>query len=410
MKRLIYTLLLILTIGFSLDSTAQGALKSYRFVRTFSKEELAMKWKLNNIPRIIIKAKDSVDVYEILYNSHYPTGESVVASGLYFLPRSQKTDLPLLCYDHGSELRRARKVANTGEQTIAYIFASDGYAVAMPDYFGLGESEKDQIYMNANAEAVASVDMLLAVKELNPVLGYQLNDKLFVSGYSQGGHAAMATHKLLQEKYANEFPVTASSPMSGPYDLLTTVDEAKDKEYGTPSFLMLLVKSYYDVEKPGANFAEVLKFPYDSVIPPLLDGNYSLWDVDKHLPMVAYRALKEEFVNDYLTNPDNGFKKYLASNNVFDWKPEAPMQLCYCNSDESVNYRNSFTAYQTMAKNGSKDVFLRMAGKKFRHESCALFAVVYTKMFFDSYLHGGNERGPLMKRMILDIGKMAVKP
>lgn len=397
-------------MGVAFSVSAQNTLKSYRFVRTFSKEEMAMKWKMSNIPRMIVKAKDSVDVYEILYNSHYPTGEAVVASGLYFLPRGKKTDLPLLSYNHGSELRKARKVSLSGEQTICFIFATDGYAVMMPDYFGLGAGEKDQVYLNAESEATASKDMMLAVKELNPILGYQLNDKLFLTGYSQGGHAAMATHKLLQEKYKNELPVTASSPMSGPYDVFTTVDEAKDKEYGTPSFLMLLVKSYYDVEKPEASFAEVLKAPYDSIIPPLLNGNYSLGEVDKHLPLVAYNALKEEFVKDYVTNPDNGFKKYLLSNNVYDWKPEAPMQLCYCNSDESVNYQNSLTAYQKMVKNGSEGVHLRMSGKKFRHESCASFAVIYTKMFFDSHLHGGNERGPLGKRMLLDIGKLAIKP
>ena len=75
-----------------------------------------------------------------------------------------------------------------------------------------------------------------------------------------------------------------------------------------------------------------------------------------------------------------------------------------------MNYKNSLTAYQKMTKNGSKEVFLRMAGKKFHHENCALFAMIYTKMFFDSYLRGGNERGPLVKRMVIDIGKLAVKP
>jgi hypothetical protein len=31
-------------------------------------------------------------------------------------------------------------------------------------------------------------------------------------------------------------------------------------------------------------------------------------------------------------------------------------------------------------------------------------------MFFDAHLKGGNKNGPLMKRMLIDIGKLAVKP
>lgn len=410
MKQIFRILLLVGTVGLFRESTAQNALKSYELVRSFSKEDLAINWKLNRVPKFIVKARYTVDVYEVLYNSHYPNGEPLIASGLMFLPRGKKTDLPLLCYNHGSEIRKERKVAVSGEQTIAYIFSTDGYAVIMPDYFGLGKSEKEQLYMNAEAEATASKDMLLAAKELTSILGYQLNDKLFLSGYSQGGHAAMATQQLLQEKYSGTLPITAASPMSGPYDILSTVDASKDVEYSVPSFLMLLLKSYYDTELPERHFSELLKTPYDSIIPPLLNGEYSIDDVDKKLPAVAFSTLKDEFIYDYVINPENGFRKYLTKNNVYDWKPEAPTQLCYCISDELVTYKNSITAYETMIKNGSEHVFLRMSGKKFHHENCALFAVVYTKMFFDSFVQGGNERGPLGKRMLLDIGKMAVKP
>ncbi len=198
--------------------------------------------------------------------------------------------------------------------------------------------------------------------------------------------------------------------MSGPYDVYFTVDNGKDREYTYPGFLMMLVKSYYDTKKPGVNMKEALKAPYDSIIPPLLDGCSSLSQLDQYLPSIPYKALTDEFVNDYLHNPNSGFKQYLKENSVYNWKPEAPMQLCYCNSDEEVNYQNSLTAYETMTKNGSTNVKLRMSGKKFKHVNCALFAAVYTKMFFDAHLKGGNKNGPLMKRMLIDIGKLAVKP
>ncbi|MFN8315223.1 MAG: lipase family protein [Chitinophagales bacterium] len=400
------------TLCISSSVHATGKLLSYQLVKSYTTAELAEFWRKNHVPKMIISAKDSVDVYEITYETQFMecNPQPVIASGLFFLPHHKRTNLPLLCYDHGTEIRREREITMNGEQTLCLGFATDGYAVAFPDYVGLGIGEKDQLYLNAESEARSSVDMLRAVRDLSIILSYNLNDKLFITGYSQGGHAAMATHKLIQEKFGDEFQVTASSPMSGPYDVYFTVDNGKDREYTYPGFLMMLVKSYYDTKKPGVNMKEALKAPYDSIIPPLLDGCSSLSQLDQYLPSIPYKALTDEFVNDYLHNPNSGFKQYLKENSVYNWKPEAPMQLCYCNSDEEVNYQNSLTAYETMTKNGSTNVKLRMSGKKFKHVNCALFAAVYTKMFFDAHLKGGNKNGPLMKRMLIDIGKLAVKP
>ena len=285
------------TLCISSSVHATGKLLSYQLVKSYTTAELAEFWRKNHVPKMIISAKDSVDVYEITYETQFMecNPQPVIASGLFFLPHHKRTNLPLLCYDHGTEIRREREITMNGEQTLCLGFATDGYAVAFPDYVGLGIGEKDQLYLNAESEARSSVDMLRAVRDLSIILSYNLNDKLFITGYSQGGHAAMATHKLIQEKFGDEFQVTASSPMSGPYDVYFTVDNGKDREYTYPGFLMMLVKSYYDTKKPGVNMKEALKAPYDSIIPPLLDGCSSLSQLDQYLPSIPYKALTDEF-------------------------------------------------------------------------------------------------------------------
>jgi len=65
----------------------------------------------------------------------------------------------------------------------------------MPDYIGLGKGDKFHLYQNSESEATASIDMLLAIQELNIEFGIKTNKQLFLTGYSQGGHACMATHK-----------------------------------------------------------------------------------------------------------------------------------------------------------------------------------------------------------------------
>ncbi len=51
--------------------------------------------------------------------------------------------------------------------------------------------------------------------------GAKASSKLFITGYSQGGHVAMAAHRALQTA---GIPVTASAPMSGPYALAAQSD------------------------------------------------------------------------------------------------------------------------------------------------------------------------------------------
>ena len=97
--------------------------------------------------------------------------------------------------------------------------ASIGYIGSSPDLLGLGVSD-DVVHPYVHkfvAEAV--VDKIRAVKNFLCDKGINENGQLFIAGYSEGGYVAMATHQLIEQKYADEFQVTASAPMAGPYDM-----------------------------------------------------------------------------------------------------------------------------------------------------------------------------------------------
>src|SRR6266404_6895443 len=67
--------------------------------------------------------------------------------------------------------------------------------------------------------------------------------KLFITGYSQGGYVAMATHKAMQ---AAQLPVTAAAPMSGPYALEAFGDAIffGNVDIGSTVFAALFSTSY----------------------------------------------------------------------------------------------------------------------------------------------------------------------
>ena len=405
---------LVVLLGFSSFSRASipsksGELISCKLTKRFSYEELTTFFKLHKIPKVVLPVRKALNIYEVIYTTIYADSSIVQASGLLYVPVDSGKELPLMIYNHGTEMCRERSCDFTGEQSICLAFATDDYIVLTPDYVGLGSSDSVQLYLNAWSEARTSVDMLLAVKKALPQIGVPTNSQLFLTGYSQGGHASMATARLLQQDYSKQFPVTAAAPMSGPYDVELTVYGGRNKKFGYPAFFLLLLQSYYESIHNYNGFAAVFAHPYDKLFPVVLDGDIEISDANKLLPDTVYEVFTQQFLKDF-EDSSSGFRKFLRTNNVYDWKPQMPMQLCYCNGDEEVNYKNSIETYETMKRNGSTTVELWRAGKKFGHVNCALFAVVYTKMFFDGFRNGHpGSHGPGGKRALLNIGKIAVK-
>lgn len=412
MKHFLFFVLPCLIFSFSLSAhnSTLGQLQSYELKKTYTKEELKATWKKYKIPRAVVPIKYDIDVYELLYTTQWHDGTEIKASGVVFIPRNTKKSPAMICYNHGTRIKRARGLGiEDGEQAICIGFAVDGYVVAFPDYIGLGKGEKFHLYQHAESEANATVDMIRATKVLLEKLSLSTNGQLFLTGYSQGGHASMATHRYIQEKLSGEMHVTASSPMSGAYDLSDAQRDVMFKPYSHPGYLPYLLNSYNEVYDliPG-DINQIYKFPYDTVVQYFYDGNHEMGEINPYLPAVPMNMIKEEYVNEFVTNPDFPFYKAIRENDLYDWKPESPMQLCYCKNDEQVTYKNAIVAYETMKKNGSKLVRLRHAGKKFNHSKCAIYSSMYTKLFFDSFRHGSKKgrRGNAFKRMIIGFGKM----
>lgn len=386
-------------------------LTSSSLVKTHTKEELKKKFKENHVPSFIIKVKYTVDVYEILYKTQLPDGTPVTASGLYFVPKGVKGKIPVVVYHHGTQVEKSRGAGVLhGEQAISTGYACSGYAVIMPDYIGLGKGEGLHIYQHYESEAQASIDMIRAVRELNKDINVNLRDELFITGYSQGGHAAMSLHKFIEEKYPTEFKVKASSPMSGAYDMGGVQSEVMFKPYAYQGYLPYLLFSYNRVYKMYPDVNVIFKEPFDSLLMPLFDGSHGMGDANRIMPPIPKDVIKDSIVDLYKSNPDFPFRKYLSDNSVADWKPNAPVQMCYCEGDQQVTYRNALVAEANMKKLGAKNVHAFRVGKKQGHVTCAMFAAIHTKMYFDSFLKGSKKgrKGPIIKRWLLNIAKKKV--
>ncbi len=309
------------------------------------------------------KAIYSVDAYKITYNTTNVDGTPTVASGMVVVPDGAACDsLPMVAYDHGTVLLRSDVPSrNNGESLIPKVVAATGAIAVAPDYLGLGDNAGLHPYLHAETEATSTIDLMRAAREfLGDSLNIYFNKETFVTGYSQGGHAAMATAKFIQDSgLTAEFNLIAAGPASGPYFLSGSQAEVliSNAPYSNPGYICYLLfamnRVYGNIYQ---NYSEILKSPYDTLIPPYFDGNYDMSVVNALLPNTLSGFIQDSvltnFRNDSIGKTHPIWKALIAQDN-YDWKPLFPMQLYYCTLDEQVNFQNSLDAALTMTANGA---------------------------------------------------------
>jgi hypothetical protein len=398
--------------SFALDNPSGHKIVSFKLWKTFTKEEMTERMKKNHVPKSLLNPKYDVDIYDVQYVSHWHDGSEILASGLYFVPHGLNAPMPQVAYHHGTRVQKGREDKIDGESYICLGLAVDGYLVLKPDYIGLGYGEKFHLYQQYKSLGQATVDFLYAARELNDSLGIKTNKQLFLTGYSEGGYAAIAANKLIQEKYSKDFTVTAAAGNSGAYDMGGVQSEVMFKKYSNPHYLPYILKGFNEVYKIVPDINNIYKAPYDSIIAKAFDGSRKLKDIDKSLPEIPKDMVRDTFVELFKNDPNFGMRKALEDNSLCNWKPENPVQLCYCNADEQVNYRNAFVARDGMKKLGAKHVTLRDGGRKYGHYKCALFASMYAKLYFDSFRNGSKHgrAGNAGKLFMLSLARLAIKP
>lgn len=375
-------------------------LVSYHLVKSHTTKTISELWKKHHIPKIILKVKNDVDIYEIIYKAKWIDSSWITCSGIYYAPKNNKKDAPIMMFGHGTQIHKHRTISDEdAQQGICLGFATDGYAACYPDYYGIAKGEKEHLYQHAWSEAMSFIYMLYAIDELNKKINVKTNGQLFLTGYSQGGHSSFAAQKYLEELNDERFQVTATSPMSGAYDMTGEQEKYMFQEYPRPFYLPYLLVSYQTAYKvlDIDNIYTIFKPPFDTLLPKYYSNNIdkTLDDLDKIMPKIPAEVVVDSLVEIYKTTQDFLFKQKLKENSLTDWKPKAPVQLCYCKGDREVNFKNSEVTYNTMKGLGVSQIKLNNLSDYLDHNTCAAFAVMATKFYFDRYKKNGQN--PKMK-------------
>jgi len=362
------------------------------------------KW----MPSLDPAAPHDVSLHRVTYPSRDAAGMVRQLTGLVALPVGG-APRGLVIYYHSTtamkEMVPSRYTANggplEGELTVA-AFASAGYAVAAPDYLGLGDDSGIHPYALPSINVNSGIDMIAATRQLGLDRQAPIGEALYVTGFSEGGAVAMWTARALADRTEPGFRLTAAAPISGAYDVTGT--EITSILTGQSNIKWLAARFYFagylglalSSIDPTIQLKDFFSPSFASYIPFAFAHGTNDYDIIRRLAIKGFqlgalrtikRSLQAKFVKALegrdMSNP---LVARLAAENCFDWAPKAPLCLISLERDFLVPAENARVAIAAMRSRGAgAGVACRVLikGTRLDHISFAPTGLSLARRFFD---------------------------
>ncbi|RYU93867.1 alpha/beta hydrolase family protein [Emticicia agri] len=374
MKKVLYISVLTFLIGGSCKKDGELTPKTCGTLIAFEeKGHLSIQQIIANVDQLSVQdiAKHEVTLYAITYRTEC-RGEQIDTKGLIMVPDNVSSAY-LIAYFHGTQLPvhvgSLFNVDNTvpsnysGGSTdfseirnMGLTWASGGYTVFLPDYIGYGSTHnREHPYLNYPEMFKSNIDGLLATKAFLEGKGIDYDNRLFLSGWSQGGAACLSAHKYIQEAYSSQFNVVASSGLAGPYHFIKFIDDILLKKNEDSDIINIFSWSIYALNKFSPS-----PRPTDQIFSyPVFDQYAAIFAPSKKPKDI----LNNFFLSKIVDGTDTRFRSILE-NNTFSagWKPVGKVFLHHGDSDKVVPYSNSIDAKNGLQAAGGDIKFYTYSG------------------------------------------------
>jgi fermentation-respiration switch protein FrsA (DUF1100 family) len=311
------------------------------------------------------------DSYRVTYctDDAVLPGQSVArtttVTGMVSVPR-RAGPLPTVAYMHGTSVSFYDAPSNPnifgdfsdrgesfeGPPSTA-VFAGNGFIYIAPDYLGLGDSTVPRHrYFHAATEASSAIDLMAAARHVLAGLRVRQNGELFIFGFSQGGHSALALHRELE---GMRVKVDGTAVVGAIFDVerwflgsLAKEDSIAQALY--VSYLLLAFDDVYDVYE---SIHDVFRRRYAGIVESLFDMRHYFDDVMFALPPPARDLLKPSYYEQITANRDDPMRIRLRENAVDRWHPEAPVLAFHSSADEEVPYDEALVSVERLRRRGA---------------------------------------------------------
>ena len=324
-------------------ATQVGPGVSYQFLERWDVDRLNRILQVDTpafagIPVSYSPARNAVRLYRVTYNSVAPErgNKQVVASGLLAVPDTQETSFPMVSYQHGTVYLREQvpsMAVNSPEtQLMIAQFAGQGYVLIGADYFGLGTSTAPEGYMVKGSHQQASHDMLMASRS---VLDHMklASDKLFLSGWSQGGFVAMA---FLQKLEAIDLPVRATATAAAPLDMFALLAGALSfpRPTDAPWLNSIVILTAFAFENyhgmPGLARSVLADPYYEASLKAYQRQPFDAAAIPELRKLVRPEYLDPKFFSN------SPYGKLIGTTEAYRWVVRSPVRNFYGERDEGV--------------------------------------------------------------------------
>lgn len=241
-----------------------------------------------------------------VYPSKDPFGEPVTLSGTILIPdevwAGQKKCEGILMMNHYTKFHRdeAPTVSN-GElenMMLANPFRPN-YIIVESDFYGFGATVRfPQAFAQGPHNARASLDGLIAARELLDQMGFDYGPLCFNLGYSSGGYDALFAQKVRDMEYADRISFDKTFAGGGPYMVSEAYRQyvlADTTAYNAVPLLLMV--STKETQGLDLQYADVFQPYICNRIDELINSkNYSSWPVCDSIG-------REKKVHEILTAP-----------------------------------------------------------------------------------------------------------
>lgn len=318
--------------------------------------------------------QSNVRMLSVTYTTEHPKGNPLNVSGALLISEDYSADFPTVVFNHGTyfDSNSAPSVdigklftPGANEQSAAdMIFglalaSAFNCAVLLPDYIGYGES-KSVIHPYVHVESLGQtgLDFIRAFREYMASSKVNAGDRVFITGYSEGGTAALALHKAIDAHPEEGLKVAGNVAGSGVYDMLESYraflgnpNPVDPSMLSTYLWVLGMFKEEFKYSKDWENiFSETDHATLQGIEYDLSYSN----SLGLELSDIASELLHPDFIAGVQEGTDTEFINIMRQNSLVDFAPKDSLIFVYGSADNWVYPINSKNAYNKMREKGCK--------------------------------------------------------
>jgi hypothetical protein len=178
------------------------------------------------------------------------------------------------------------------------------------------------------------------------------DDRLYVFGFSQGGHSALALQRALERMHVK---VTGTAVVGGVFDVEKWFLSSLENEttFFQPLYATYLLLAFDDIYDVYESTADVFRQPYAATVDGLFDMQHFFDDVAAELPLPARDLLTPSYCEQVTRDPDDPMRVRLRENGVDRWRAKAPIRAFHSPVDEEVPYEDALVSLDRLRRRGA---------------------------------------------------------